>query len=59
MAGTYHIVGADEVLEGEGGGKSGIRRQGIRVDNVEKSEGVLRFSRFLLKGSFGCDVWFC
>lgn len=35
---TYHIVQADEVLEGEGGSEAGFRAQRLRRDDVEQGQ---------------------
>lgn len=55
--GTHHIVGSDEVLEGEGGSESRVRRQGAGVDDVEQAERVLGFGSLLLEGGLGCKTF--
>jgi hypothetical protein len=53
---TYHIVGANEVFEGERRGQSRVGRQGFGADNGEQCQRVLRLGCFLFESELGCRV---
>lgn len=47
---TDHIVGANKILECEGGGESGVGRQVIGMYDAEQRQRILRFGSLLLEG---------
>lgn len=53
MPGTHHIVGTNEVLEGQRSRESGIWREGVGIDNVQESERILGFGCLLFESILG------
>lgn len=51
---THHIVMADEVLEGESGGKSGLERLSAGAHDAQKRQRVFRLLGLLLESILGC-----
>ena len=48
-------MGADEVLEGEGGGEPGLEREWLRRNDVEQGQRITGLQLFLLEGTLGCE----
>lgn len=51
---TYHVVEANKVLEGEGGGKAGFEGEVLLGNDLEELQGVLGFLLFDLEEGLSC-----